>query len=286
MPLIITPENLPAALALAMSRGSHDGLFTASMDHSPSEQLIGRADLWHTTALIVSSAIEHANLAQRVAERLRPRHGTLTEWRRATNHYRANFLKVMVEEMRSVGNVQVFAISAQESAIRSSVAHCTRELRLDSVYRLDPGNGARVQIGPVWKQGNPDPIEFTLARGRAEICVFLAHFITRMHRAMFAALAAADPPAGQVHWNFLADKLPGPHDADMELLMRVALSHRECGNLRWGYFVESDSVGADLLADNAAGALARAVADPRGFEAALVGPEPASSSTIYWERWE
>ncbi len=73
------------------SRRLSDGLYTVSMDHCPSEQLTGED--WHTTVLVLSAAMEHADLAHRVAKRIRPDTGTLTKWTKATRAYRKRFFE-------------------------------------------------------------------------------------------------------------------------------------------------------------------------------------------------
>jgi hypothetical protein len=68
------PEIEPATLHRKLSEylaGHHyDGLFIASLDHSPTEQLIG--EKWHTSALILSAAVEHSALAHELGKIANP----------------------------------------------------------------------------------------------------------------------------------------------------------------------------------------------------------------------
>jgi hypothetical protein len=78
------PEIEPATLHRMLSgyfAGHHyDGLFIASLDHSPTEQLIG--EKWHTSALILSAAVEHSALAHELGQIANPLTRKLTKWTR------------------------------------------------------------------------------------------------------------------------------------------------------------------------------------------------------------
>ena len=86
---LIEPDNLSEVLKDYIAAQSYDGLYTASMDHSPSEQLSGAG--WHTTVLVLSAGVEHAQLARDIARTLRPRVGKLTKWSKAGSRYRDMF---------------------------------------------------------------------------------------------------------------------------------------------------------------------------------------------------
>lgn len=282
----ISPEDLPHALAARIDRTAEHGLYTVSMDHSPSEQLTGAE--WHTTAMITSSSVRHAEIARRIADRLRPRTGALPKWVNATKAYRKDFLNVLFEEFRDRPDVQIFAISARESAISESIPHFLAELGLTSVYRsTDTEDGVRqVQVGPLWRTSTPEPITFTFSAKRADMCVFIGHFVRRMREAMFASLNLLTPNQPQtLNWNFLADKFPGARNQGMDLLFQAILfSGPKLGRVLWGYFEEGDCVETDLLADNLAGALNSIATHPNRLPNNLSDGSP--ETFFYWERWE
>lgn len=110
--------------------------------------------------------------------------------------------------------------------------------------------------------------------------LFIAHFLRRVHQQMHVALSA------QVTWNFLGDKLPnGAGGAfDNAFAMLLGLSNLG-GQLRWGYFMEGDSVETDLLADNVAGLLNESMRAPQRYSQHFVPEDRGSEGLFYWERW-
>lgn len=283
----ISPEALPQALATRMNRRAENGLFTVSMDHSPSEQLTGAE--WHTTAILVSSSLQHVELARRVAARLRPDTGTLPKWVNASKAYKRNFLTVLFEEFRNRPDIQIFAISAKESTISESIPHCLNELGLTPIYRSisTEDRKRQVEVGPLWRENAPEePITFTFSENRADMCVFIGHFVRRMREAMFAALNLNTPSQPQaLNWDFFADKFPGAPNQGMDLLFQAILfSGPQLGRVLWGYFEEGDRVETDLLADNLAGALNSIATHPHRLPNFFSDGSP--ETIFYWERWE
>jgi len=275
-------EGLTAALHRQLRKEPGDGLYIVSMDHSPSEQLGGA--LWHTTALILSRAMEHSSLARNLARQLRPRTGTLTKWRNATRAYRRRFLDEFIRELESLP-VYAFAISATEASISSSLDHFVTELGLAAHYRRveEEGGTAKIRLGPFVRASTGETAEVILSQNRAAMCLFVGHFILRMHRRMYDA-ANSDRPEdpGHINWNFYGDKFPGPPGGDMDLMFQILVGlHRGSGRILWGYFTESDTVETDLLADNVAGALNHIAARR---ESSLSFREE-SDGLFYWERW-
>lgn len=283
----ISPEALPQALAFRMNRSCENGLFAVSMDHSPSEQLTGAK--WHTTAILVSGAFRHLELARRVGARLRPDTGTLPKWVNASKTYRKNFLAILFEEFRNRPDIHIFAISAKESTISESIPHCLDELGLTPIYRYisTEDRKRQVQVGPLWRMSAPEePITFTFSDSRADMCVFIGHFVRRMREAMFAALNLSSPGQPQaLNWDFFADKFPGAPNQGMDLLFQAILfSGPKLGRVQWGYFQEGDSVETDLLADNLAGALNSIAMHPHRLPNIVSAGSP--ETIFYWERWE
>jgi hypothetical protein len=275
-------QNLIAALRRQLQREAGDGLYIVSMDHSPSEQLAGAP--WHTTVLVLSRGLEHAALAQNVAKRLRSHTGTLPKWRDASRAFKRRFLDEFLRELESCP-AYVFAISATEASVVSSLDHLISQLELAAHYQRvkGPDSTPKIRLGPFTRASTGETSELVLSENRAAMCLFVAHFVLRMHRHMYDAANADqlnDP--GHINWNFFGDKFPGPPDRDMDLMFQILVGQdRGTGRILWGYFRESDSVETDLLADNLAGALTDMVAHreptlPRRDE---------SAGLFYWERW-
>ncbi len=281
---ILGSSDFIAALASKLQEIDDTGLFAVSMDHSPSEQL-GDVE-HHTTVLIMSSRMAHEELANRVAARLRPSLGTLKKWSKANETYRRNFLPVLFEEWRAISDVQVFAQSATEDAIHGTREQCLNELNLRNIYAPIPEGSAtpRVQIGPVYKQSAPTtPITFSLARNRADMCIFVGHFVRRVQQAMFFALNlhGSTPPTA-FNWNFFADRFPGGINGNMDLFFRVILqSGPRFGRTTWGFYLEGDDQPTDLLADNLAGALDSIASHPSRLPKL---DAPSRGSVFSWER--
>jgi hypothetical protein len=255
------------------------------MDHAPSEQLTGEP--LHTTALVLSAGVEHDSLARGLAARLRFRTGALVKWHRATRSYRHRFLQEFVRELSTLP-VYVFAISAPEPSISRGTAQFISQLGLDGRYRRvdSMGSAKRISFGPFVRASTGEEVSVLVSENRAAMCLFIAHFVLRMHRRMYEAGNANHPTDPRhVYWNFLGDKFPGPHGSDMELMFSILLSlGRDAGWIRWGYFQESDTVATDLLADNVAGALNEKAKRGRGARVEQLFPED-SRGLFYWETW-
>jgi len=259
-----------------------DGLYIVSMDHSPSEQLTG-AD-WHTTALMLSPRIEHAQLADRLTTRLNQK---LKKWKKGSKSYRRSFLSCFLDELRGFPSVYVFAISAQESIIRTSSTHVVKELGLEHHFRKIeiPGKTNKITIGPLIRMSTGNEFTITLSENRALMCLFVAHFVMRMKNKMYEAVnTAADQHPGHVNWNFYGDKFPGPPSSDIDLMFQVLTSFDSgTGRILWGYFKDSDTVATDLLVDNLAGALNTAVS--HRYKPVIASSKPGSTGFLYWEKW-
>jgi hypothetical protein len=282
----ITPDKLKDALQIHMSKHPNDDLYIVSMDHSPSEQLYGKD--WHTTVLVLSAGVEHAELARRVAQRLRPNVGKLMKWINATRAYQRNFLNEFLEQLAAFP-VYVFAVSAQESIIWNSITHFIKELGLERHYQRFQGakKNAEVSLGPFVRGSSGETSTLVLSENRAAMCLFVAHFVLRMHRRMYEALnSSSRGNPCHVNWNFYGDKFPGPRDGDMDLMFRIlSVLDRSTGRILWGYFKEGDTVETDLLADNLAGVLNETVGRPDKYGLKGLPCEQGSEGFFYWERW-
>lgn len=276
------PSKLHSILRGYFAGNLLDGLFTASLDHSPTEQLVGAT--WHTSALILSEAVQHAALANDLGKIANPLSGKLTKWSRANSHYRKRFRTNFIPQL-SHHRVLVFAVSAMEATIASCEAQFVAQLGCTDRYKRHiVGGRERVSIGPFVNGTTGEEHTVELSVNQAPMVLFVVHFLRRMHQEMHIALSVDAPT--HVTWNFLADKPPngagGPYDRAMAMLLGlVGLG----GSLRWGYFLEGDSVETDLLADNVAGLLNEVVRAPQRHPDPL-GRSDGNAGFFYWEPWE
>lgn len=276
----------PSALRRSLSEyfaGHHcDGLFIASLDHSPTEQLIG--EKWHTSALIVSAGVEHSALAHELGQIANPLTCRLTKWSRSNSHYKERFYASLMPRLDH-HRVMVFAISATESSIAASEEHFIKELGASQCYRRHLLDGrTRVSIGPFANVRTGERHTVELSGNQAPMVLFIAHFLRRIHQEMHVALSANAPV--WVTWNFFADKPPnGAGGAfDRALAMLLALFNSG-GALRWGYFHEGDKVETDLLADNIAGLLNEIMRVPGRYPEKFCEAAQNAAGLFYWERW-
>jgi hypothetical protein len=278
----IDPSNLHRVLRQYFGSHHYDGLFTASLDHSPTEQLIGKD--WHTSALILSAAVEHSAPAQELGAIANPSTRRLTTWRRANAHYKKRFCASLMPGLDK-HRVMVLAISAMEQSIVASEDHFLKELGATQHYRRHIVSGrVRVSIGPFLNAQTSEMQTFELPENQAPMALFIAHFLKRIHQEMYFALSSDNPRL--VTWNFYADRPPGgPGGAlDNAFAMLLGLSNPR-GALRWGYFLEDDDVEIDLLADNIAGLLNEIVRVPQRYSFQFDEPSDRAAGLFYWEKW-
>jgi hypothetical protein len=278
----IEPYALHRSLGEYLAGYHYDGLFIASLDHSPTEQLIG--EKWHTSALILSAAVEHSTLAQELGEVANPVTRRLTKWNRANSHYRKRFCASLMSRLDR-HRVMVFAISATESSIAASEEHFIKELGGTQCYRRHLQDGrARASIGPLVNAQTGEEHTVNLPGNQAPMVLFIAHFLRRIHQEMHVALSAQAPAS--VTWNFFADKPPNGSGGafDRALAMLLGLSNRG-GTLRWGYFLEGDKIEIDLLADNIAGLLNEIMRVPQRYPEKFGETAQNAAGLFYWERW-
>lgn len=275
------------ALARKLTAEKFDfSLCTASMDHCPTEQLSDSE--WHTSSLIVSSHMQHDDLATRVHNRLKPNAGIPGKWSGLSDKQKGNFLPVFWEELRVSNGIVVLSISAHAGTIRNELPRMLIELGIAHLYQSEstPTGKKRVVFGPVTNGATGEQITVNLAEKRAAMCVFVAHFVHRMKAVMHAAANSdGDPRPAHVNWNFFADKFAGPTDDDMTLLFRILLCYgRDTGRLLYGYFDEKPDQMIDLLVDQLAGALDAQI---KGASKVIFTPSMDSSipDSFYWEVW-
>jgi hypothetical protein len=278
----IEPSALHRSLRKYFAGHHHDGLFIASLDHSPTEQLIGKK--WHTSALILSAAVEHSALAHELGQIANPLTCKLTKWTRANSHYRKRFCASLMSTLDR-HRVMVFAISATEPSIAASEEHFVKELGGTQCYRRYARDSrGRVSIGPFVNVRTGEKQTVDLPANQAPMVLFVAHFLRRMHQEVHLALSAYAP--ARITWNFFADKPPSGSGGafDQALAMLLGLSNTR-GELRWGYFLEGDTVETDLLADNLAGLLNEIIRVPQRYPAQVGETAQNAAGLFYWERW-
>jgi hypothetical protein len=278
----IEPSTLHRSLSEYFAGHHYDALFIASLDHSPTEQLIGRG--WHTSALILSAGVEHSALAHELSQIANPLTRKLTKWTCANSHYKERFCASLMSRL-NLHRVMVFAISAKEPSIAASEEHFIKELGGTQHYRRHVLDGrARVSIGPLVNARTGEAHTVELPGNQAPMVLFIAHFLRRIHQEMHLALSTRAPMC--VTWNFFADKPPnGPGGAfDKALAMLLGLSNPG-GALRWGYFLEGDEVETDLLADNVAGLLNEIMRVPQRYPRRFGETAQKAAGLFYWERW-
>lgn len=278
----IEPSTLQRSLTEYLASYHYDGLFIASLDHSPTEQLIGLG--WHTSALILSAGLEHSELAHELGQIANPLARKLTKWSKANSHYKERFYASLMSRLE-FHRVMVFAISAKEPSIAASGAHFINELGGTQHYRRHVLNGReRVSMGPFVNAQTGEARTVELPGNQAPMVLFIAHFLRRIHLQMHFALS--NPAPTWVTWDFLADKPPnGPGGAfDQALAMLLGLS-TPAGALRWGYFLEGDKVETDLLADNVAGLLNEIMRVPARHPLQFGNTAQNAAGLFYWERW-
>jgi hypothetical protein len=278
----IEPSTLHRALSEYFSGHHYDGLFIASLDHSPTEQMTGCE--WHTSVLILSAEVEHSALARELGHLANPKTCKLTKWSRANSHYRKRFYAKLMPGL-SHHRVMVFAISATEQSISTSEEHFIKELGGTQHYRRYVLNGReRVDIGPFVDARTGEEHTIKLPGNQAPMVLFIAHFLRRIHQEMHVALSARE--AMCVTWNFFADKPPNGLGGafDQALAMLLGLPNPG-GSLRWGHFLEGDKIETDLLADNIAGLLNEVMLVPQRYPGQFGETAQDSVGLFYWEHW-
>lgn len=279
----IQPAILHRRLSEYFAGHHYDGLFTASLDHSPTEQIVGEE--WHTSALILSAAVEHSALAHELAKVANPLTCKLTKWTRANSHYKKRFFANFLPSLDR-HRVMVFAISATEPSIVASEAHFIAELADPQYYRRHELDGrTRVSIGPFTNARAGEKHNVDISENQAPMVLFIVHFLRRMHQEVQAALSV--DVQTYVTWNFIADKPPngaeGAFNKALEMLLGLANTR---GALRWGYFHQGDQVETDLLADNVAGLLNEIMRVPERYHGQFGEVvRSAAAGLFYWECW-
>jgi hypothetical protein len=235
--------------------------YLAFMDHSITEQLTGCPAAWHTTAVALSEGGEVSDLANRIAQGISPGQPRLRKWSAGRGagkrRYRAAFYQELARHLPSA-KVYLLATSATEATIIQTREQLFRELGIADVSqeRTRPGGSPILRVGPFIHSESSADHYFELPLNRALMVVWVAHFVARMHHMLRLQLQGAQPEPVVVDWFFYHDKFAGDSpDASpaMSFFQALVSGNIHDGNVRSGFFVESDTVEADLFADNVAG---------------------------------
>jgi hypothetical protein len=263
--------------------------YLAFMDHSITEQLTGCSDAWHTTAIIISEGGEVSDLANRIAQGISPQRSRLRKWSAGRGAGKQRYREAFHQELtRSLPSAKVFllATSATEAAIVQTREQLFRELGIADISeeRTRPSGSSILRVGPFVHRESGRDHYFELPSKRVLMVVWIAHFVARMHRMLRLQLQGAQPEPVVVDWFFYHDKFAGDSaeaSPVMSLFQTLVSGSISDGNVRSGFFKDSDTVDADLLADNVAG-LFNSARVPNGPDlSSLLG-----SGCVYYEASE
>jgi hypothetical protein len=235
--------------------------YLAFMDHSITEQLTGCSAAWHTTAIAISGGGEVSDLATRIAQGISPRRPRLRKWSAGRGagkqQYREAFYQQLARHLPSA-KVSLLATSATEATIVRTREQLFRELGIADVSqeRTRPSGSPFLRVGPFVHRESGSDHYFELPLNRALMVVWVAHFVARMHRMFRLQLQGAQPEPVVVDWFFYHDKFAGDSteaSPAMSFFQTLVSGNISDGNVRSGFFKDSDTVEADLFADNVAG---------------------------------
>jgi hypothetical protein len=262
--------------------------YLAFMDHSITEQLTGCPTAWHTTVVALSEGGEVSDLANRIAYGIFPRQPRLRKWSAGRpagkQRYREAFYQELARHLPS-SKVYLLATSATESTIIYTRKQLFQELGIAelSQERTRSGGSPILRVGPFTNPESGADHYFELPLNRALMVVWVAHFVARMHPMFRLQLQGAQPEPVVVDWFFYHDKFAGDSPGGspaMSFFQMLVSGNISDGNVRSGFFVESDKVEADLFADNVAGLF------NSSRERGVQGPDLSSllgSGCIYYE---
>lgn len=111
-------------------------------------------------------------------------------------------------------------------------------------------------MGPFVHRESGSDQYFELPLNRALMVVWVAYFVARMHRMFRLQLQSAQPDPVVVDWFFYHDKFAGDSaqaSPAMSFFQTSVSANISNGNIKPGFFKDSDTVEADLFVDNLAG---------------------------------
>ncbi len=235
--------------------------YLAFMDHSITEQLIGDSTAWHTTAIALSEGDEVSQLALSISKKINPKNPILKKWSAGRGQrkkkYRTSFARELIQQLPN-SSVYIFVISATEEVIVNSRDQILDELRISHLCKEElRGRGTPwFRAGPFkhFKTGEEHYFEFPL--NRALMLLWISHFVSRMHSMLHTQLELNQTSKVILDWFFYLDKFAGDSkdsSPSIPFFQTLVTGNINNGNIRSGFFNESDTVNADLFSDNVAG---------------------------------
>jgi hypothetical protein len=256
-------------------------MYLASLDHSPTEQLVND-ETWHTSALILSQGGEYFELATDIAEKIGGKGARLKKWSaRGARNYRSRFEQALLSTINRYP-VHVRVISAQGSTIASFAHYMLAELGLsDLVQSIEKANNKRyLRFGPTKQE-----IYYDVPERQAWPLIFLCHFLVRKHRELLLLIQQREPEIEWVDWQLSPNKFPGDIDGPMHrafsgTMQGAAQARLVLGNIRISTYLDPST---DALADNVSGLFASRIKEGRWELGAT--PSPGKGASVLWEVW-
>ena len=224
------------------------------MDHSVTEQLLGNAEEWHTTAIALSESGEISDFSKEIAQCISTKNDYLKKWSgRNKQKYRSLFRKYFFELLPKF-EIYVYINSAQEKSITQNKKHVISELSLTHLYNNNTKSSKKIsaRIGPFIRTSDETDHFFVFSDNRAQMILWIAHFMCRAHADFFNYLKSSFTDTIGLDWFLYADKLPGAGE-ELDFLILLVNRFTPNGNIRISNFDQGDTVNTDLLADNIAG---------------------------------
>jgi len=228
-------------------------LYNISTDHAPSEQIDG--SLWHTSVFVISSGMEHHELAVELGEKVNQHNHVLKQWKSANGSYKRKFHQEFFHILKNYP-VLVIVLSAQEKIILSQEHYFAQQLGVSGRYRkIKRHERLAYEFGPYHSTDNNNLKTLVVSEKHAPMAFFLAHCLLEIHTLMNVALnekhSVTDSFLRMAIWS---DKPPNDFNGNYAELMWLLLgSSSTQGKFTWGGFTGSNDQEIDLLADNLAG---------------------------------
>lgn len=260
--------------------------YTASIDHSPSEQLTGE-EQYHS-ALILSANMAHQAIADSLGPRLNKANRRLRQWKSTGgSSYRRKFGQHLFHELK---DRQAFIIgsTATEEAIRSNEAGFAQSLGITDCYRrISQGERAFLEFGPFVDEEGGTPRTIVVPEHWGLMALYTASWLLRVHTELLHGLSRMGlqiplMPIIEV-WS---DPPPGSFDGKYADLMWLLLGGPTTSSrFTWGGFTKGNQ-DIDLLADNVAGWM-RAVTDtPDDYQYKGPALQQPITGVFFWDRLE
>jgi hypothetical protein len=228
--------------------------FTASVDHSPSEQIDG-SDL-HTSAIVLSKYVEHQKVADELAPLVNPEMGALKQWKKANTSYKKRFHRHVFHVLAKYPVIAIGVCGTEEAILRNEENMLADLGALGAYQRVEIGGKNKIEIGPYFMGEQRTTSETLIVSGsHGPMGVFIACSLLRVHTLLTEAIANIVGSNGELpRIQIFSDRPPNNFDSAYGTMMEVLLGGGNAAHrFLWGGFTESDNEAIDLLADNLAG---------------------------------